>query len=185
MEMEHFRHLLREERERQSLLVEHIEDAGLDESMTEAVGELSSYDQHAADAGAEMVAREQDFGVREAALETIDRIDAAMARIDEGTYGTCEGCGGPIPAARLEALPFASECVECAQLRQSRDDDRPVEEEALEAPFGRTFTDEADNVVYDGEDAWQDLARFGTANSPQDDLAFSNKRVESNRRQSP
>lgn len=43
----------------------------------------------------------------------IDQIDQALAKIDKGTYGICEDCGGEIPFARLEALPFATQCIEC------------------------------------------------------------------------
>lgn len=41
-------------------------------------------------------------------------IDAALARVRDGSYGTCETCGRPIPPARLEARPSASRCVGCA-----------------------------------------------------------------------
>ncbi len=43
----------------------------------------------------------------------LDQIERALARIDEGTYGTCESCGGSIPAARLEVMPSATTCVDC------------------------------------------------------------------------
>ena len=43
----------------------------------------------------------------------IDQIDMALGKIDNGTYGVCEDCGGEIPLARLEALPFATQCIEC------------------------------------------------------------------------
>ena len=43
----------------------------------------------------------------------IDQIDMALAKIDDGTYGVCEDCGGDIPLARLQALPFATQCIEC------------------------------------------------------------------------
>lgn len=43
----------------------------------------------------------------------IEQIEKAMAKIDGGTYGICEDCGGDIPVARLEALPFATQCIEC------------------------------------------------------------------------
>lgn len=46
--------------------------------------------------------------------EQLDDIDAALARIDSGTYGTCERCGNPIGAARLEAMPAARFCIEHA-----------------------------------------------------------------------
>jgi RNA polymerase-binding transcription factor DksA len=41
-------------------------------------------------------------------------IRAALKRMDEGTYGTCANCGAEIPAARLEALPTATLCINCA-----------------------------------------------------------------------
>ena len=43
----------------------------------------------------------------------VAEIDAALSRVDAGTYGTCEACGKPIPKARLEALPEATLCVSC------------------------------------------------------------------------
>lgn len=47
-------------------------------------------------------------------LRTIEEIDAALARIDAGTYGTCTGCGAAIPEERLELRPFAGTCVACS-----------------------------------------------------------------------
>jgi RNA polymerase-binding transcription factor DksA len=47
------------------------------------------------------------------ALAKVGEIDAALARVDDGTYGTCESCGKPIPKARLEAVPEATLCVAC------------------------------------------------------------------------
>ncbi|HEX2047977.1 MAG TPA: TraR/DksA family transcriptional regulator [Acidimicrobiales bacterium] len=43
----------------------------------------------------------------------VAEIDAALSRVDAGTYGICEACGNPIPEARLEALPEATLCVGC------------------------------------------------------------------------
>jgi DnaK suppressor protein len=47
--------------------------------------------------------------------EEIRQIDAALARIDDGSYGRCEACGAPIGSGRLEALPFATSCIDCAR----------------------------------------------------------------------
>ncbi|WP_114202054.1 TraR/DksA family transcriptional regulator [Janibacter anophelis] len=44
----------------------------------------------------------------------LEEVDAALARISGGTYGTCERCGRPIAAGRLEARPTARRCIECA-----------------------------------------------------------------------
>ena len=55
--------------------------------------------------------RAADLGV------TIEEIDAALARIDAGTYGACLHCGSVIPEERLELRPFAGRCVACASTR--------------------------------------------------------------------
>ena len=51
--------------------------------------------------------------VRQARVH-LDEIDAALARIEEGTYGTCERCGEPIGEGRIEARPVARTCIRCA-----------------------------------------------------------------------
>lgn len=48
------------------------------------------------------------------ARQHLAEIDAALARVEAGTYGTCEGCGGPVGAGRLEARPVARTCIACA-----------------------------------------------------------------------
>lgn len=45
-------------------------------------------------------------------------VDAALARLDDGTYGVCTGCGSPIAPARLEARPAARECIACASRKR-------------------------------------------------------------------
>ena len=54
-------------------------------------------------------------GLAEAAASELRQVDDALARMDAGTYGICANCGRPIPAARLEARPFAEYCVACAE----------------------------------------------------------------------
>ena len=55
--------------------------------------------------------------VRQAQLHALE-IDAAMGRLESGTYGTCEGCGETIGAGRLEARPVARTCIQCATANQ-------------------------------------------------------------------
>lgn len=66
-----------------------------------------------ADAGAATAERTETLGLVDALKAQLDGIDAALARMDEGTYGTCARCGKEIPAARLEARPESILCVEC------------------------------------------------------------------------
>ena len=49
----------------------------------------------------------------EARLE-LKQIDAALVRMDDGSYGECVACGNEIPVARLQAVPFADKCIDCA-----------------------------------------------------------------------
>jgi DnaK suppressor protein len=59
------------------------------------------------------VERERDLALMAQARRWVDEIDRALAKIDNGTYGSCERCGNPIPRARLKALPYADLCVAC------------------------------------------------------------------------
>lgn len=58
---------------------------------------------------------EADIEVLGAETGLLAQIDAAIDRIDDRSYGTCQRCGSPISSDRLEALPYASACVACAQ----------------------------------------------------------------------
>ena len=86
----------------------------------EAEGELSSAsgDQHIADHAAELLDREVDESLEVNAEQIAGEIDAALARIDDGTYGTCARCGKEIPAERLDAVPYAILCVDCRRLEE-------------------------------------------------------------------
>ena len=48
--------------------------------------------------------------------ESLDDVDKALERLAEGTYGICKRCGNPISEARLEAMPTARRCLDCAKL---------------------------------------------------------------------
>ncbi len=50
----------------------------------------------------------------------VEKIHSALERIDLGTYGLCEACGAPIPAARLEAKPSVSLCLRCQEAHETR-----------------------------------------------------------------
>jgi RNA polymerase-binding transcription factor DksA len=78
----------------------------------EAVQELATYDQHLADMGTETFERERDITVLQRVEAQLEEVDAALGRLDAGTYGICELCGRPIGDERLEAMPAARYCLE-------------------------------------------------------------------------
>lgn len=79
--------------------------------------ELSSADQHPADAATDLQDADRQVAVMEAAADQREQVEAALARIADGSYGTCVNCGKPLPEERLEARPEAARCVSC-QARQ-------------------------------------------------------------------
>jgi len=81
-------------------------------SSEEADQEPSTRDQHPADPGAETYERERDTSVLQRVEAQLSEVDAALRRLDEGSYGVCELCGKPIGDERLEAMPAAHYCVE-------------------------------------------------------------------------
>jgi DnaK suppressor protein len=83
-------------------------------------GETSSLPMHLADAGTEAFDQARDLGVAEQQSEEIQSIDRAIDRMEAGTYGQCDECGGAIDRARLEALPHAALCYDCQRLRETR-----------------------------------------------------------------
>ena len=76
-------------------------------SESEDVSELTDYDQHPADMGTETFEREKDLSILEQLEAELSELQAALERIDNGTYGVDEVTGAPIDPARLEALPAA------------------------------------------------------------------------------
>jgi DnaK suppressor protein len=71
------------------------------------------FDEESGEGGTVTVDRERDLALSAQARAAVEEIDHAIAKITAGTYGLCEGCGQPIPRARLKALPQARLCVNC------------------------------------------------------------------------
>ncbi len=71
------------------------------------------FDEESGEGGTMNIDRERDLALSAQARAAVDEIDHALAKIQAGTYGTCERCGQPIPKARLKALPYARLCVGC------------------------------------------------------------------------
>ena len=113
METDQARQRLDDERARLEGVRATFADENLtDESETDSLSELSSYDQHQADVGTETFEREKDLSILERVESELVDIEYAMRRLDEGTYGTCDACGKPIDEARLEAMPATRLCLD-------------------------------------------------------------------------
>jgi len=102
--------------------------AALLEERTRLIGEVDetitapdpmTYGSQAA-AASQVFAQQRDLALRDRATQHLDLVDAALARLDEGTFGLCETCRRPIAAERLEALPWAAQCIDCARGASAR-----------------------------------------------------------------
>jgi RNA polymerase-binding transcription factor len=106
-----FRDALLDERQR----VEHALATLRDEhpGSLDDEGEEVASDNHLAETASATLGREIDYTLGDNAEQVRSAIEAALQRIDDGTYGTCTNCGREIPPERLEASPWASLCIDC------------------------------------------------------------------------
>ncbi len=115
---ERFKSALLDERKRLAAAIEylHSENPG---SLEDESGEEAGIDNHPGDLATITLDREIDYTLEEADERVLAAVDAALARIDEGTYGVCASCGQPISEERLEARPWADLCIDCARKAES------------------------------------------------------------------
>jgi RNA polymerase-binding transcription factor DksA len=106
MENDEARQRLEAERTRVNSLIGELRTELDGESESEE-SELADYDQHPADSGSDTFEREKDLSILEGLEAELAEIEAAIGRIDQGTYGIDELTGEPIDPARLEAVPEA------------------------------------------------------------------------------
>ncbi len=111
---EHYRQRLWDMRSRVNDQAEHVTE-GIREDMippgnnSAAPVHLADFAMDSIDADAQVLAAERDI---------LGHIDAALVRIDDGSYGNCERCGQDIGEQRLSALPYTARCVQCAQAEE-------------------------------------------------------------------
>lgn len=100
--------------------LDQLTDEALHRNGAESSGNLSNMPLHMADVGTENYDQEFDLSLIENQQGTLDQIHEALARFEAGTYGMCAECGQPIAKPRLQAIPYASYCIECARKMESR-----------------------------------------------------------------
>ena len=110
--------LLAEQAELQEQLTT-IEEQSFAASQSELSGEVS-FDEENADAGSFTFERERDLSIENNVRDLMRKIERALARMDEGTYGICSRCGKPIEKARLKVLPYVDLCIKDAQAQSRR-----------------------------------------------------------------
>ncbi|MBM7649732.1 YteA family regulatory protein [Bacillus ectoiniformans] len=135
-------------------------------SERDATGELSLVDNHPADAGTELYEREKDLALEAHDKQELKKIDLALQAMEDGSYGVCKASGEEIPYERLEAVPTALYSVDHSP-DQDLHENRPVEEDILQPGDHDRFRHK-DREVKDYEDSFQEVASFGTSETPSD-----------------
>jgi RNA polymerase-binding protein DksA len=113
VDTERFRGILEEERQRvlDAISYLHEETPGSLADETEEI--VGNSDNHLGDTASATLDREIDYSLEENSEHVLRAIDGALQRIEAGTFGICESCGQPISEERLEAIPYATQCIDC------------------------------------------------------------------------
>jgi DnaK suppressor protein len=112
--VEKFRVRLEEERGRLEELIGEYEQELEDARMSESSSDRSP-DPGNAEASSTKLEYAKELSLEQNTLDLLSKVQWALAKMDEGTYGICESCGKSIPLARLDALPYVTLCVDCAR----------------------------------------------------------------------
>jgi RNA polymerase-binding transcription factor DksA len=124
-ELKVFRQTLESLRARLRGDVTTMADAALRHSGSDATGDLSRMPIHMADIGSDAYEQEFTLSLMANEEETLELVEQALQRIKAKKFGTCEECSGVIAKKRLEAIPFASMCIRCAEKMENGVFDRP------------------------------------------------------------
>ena len=100
--------------------VEHLADSALRNNRSEASGDLSSMPIHMADLGTDNFEQEFTLSLMEHDEDLLEKVEAALERIEDGVYGSCVECEAKIPKTRLNVIPYTPHCVKCSGKSETR-----------------------------------------------------------------
>lgn len=100
--------------------IEHVANDALKTSQRDAAGDLSAYSMHMADMATDNYDREFSLSLADNEQNILNRIAAALEKIEEGTFGLCELCEKKISKLRLKAVPYAELCVPCQEKQEKK-----------------------------------------------------------------
>ncbi|HYT80075.1 MAG TPA: TraR/DksA C4-type zinc finger protein [Actinomycetota bacterium] len=116
-EVQELKEKLLEERKDLQAQFDDLEEFSFGSNQSDLSGEMG-FDEEYADAGTATFERERDLSLVNNLRDLMERIDKALGKIDEGTYGLCDRCGRPIEKLRLKALPYANLCIKDKQAEE-------------------------------------------------------------------
>lgn len=117
-DLEFFKNLLMEKRAQANNTLAELERVSRTEAAQEASEDRSAYSLHMADRGTDAMEREKSQLFAQRSGDYVEYLEEALARIEDGTFGTCRVCDQEISRARLEAVPAATQCITCKAKRE-------------------------------------------------------------------
>ena len=117
-DLTYFKELLTEKRTQASDDLKDLQRFSRSDDAQESSEDRSAYSLHMADRGTDAIEREKKLLLAQREGSYIDYLNEALQRLENGSFGICRDCGGEIGRARLEAVPIATQCIEC----KSKDD---------------------------------------------------------------
>ncbi len=118
--IEYFKRLILKRKDELIEGLKHSLDETLKKSPREASGDISGYALHMADLATDTYDREFSLGLASNERQLLYEIDEALKRIEEGSFGICEGCRLPISITRLKAIPYTRLCLKCQEAKEKR-----------------------------------------------------------------
>jgi len=118
-ELELFRETLQGLRARLRGDLDQMTDEALRRDNNGGTGNLSNVPLHMADLGSDNYDQEFTLGLIENEQSTLELVNEALRRMAEGTFGLCAECSEPISKPRLQAIPYAKHCIQCARKLES------------------------------------------------------------------
>lgn len=112
-DIDHFAKLIQTKKEELQSEIGYLEKNLLFNSQKDAAGDLSGYSFHMADQATDAMDREQNFMFASREGKYLSKLDEALDRVANGSYGKCKTCGDDITKNRLEAVPTATSCFKC------------------------------------------------------------------------
>ncbi|MDP8215806.1 MAG: TraR/DksA family transcriptional regulator [Candidatus Kaelpia imicola] len=119
-ELEKFKKILMDLKKKVSSEIRHLTEDSIYKSQKDVSGEISSYTYHMADMATDSFDREFSYALANNEQELVYLINEALSRIDSGEYGICELCENSIKRSRLNAIPYAKNCLECQTKEEKR-----------------------------------------------------------------
>lgn len=118
--IEYFKKLISKKKEKLFAELGYLESSSLSKTSKDQAGDLSSYSFHMADQGTDTMDREMAFTLASREGRYLHHLNEALERIEKGTYGNCRTCGLEISKKRLEAVPHATQCINCKTAEEKK-----------------------------------------------------------------